>query len=358
METMVVRLCRRLAARGHEVGVCCILERGTLAADLEASGVRVTLVPTPGLATNAWPRRLSRHLLTVAPDVLHIHSGVWMKAAMAGRLSRTPLIIYTAHGLLDVEPWHYKYLDLAGSILTDRVVAVSEHLRKRLVDRGIPPAKISVIINGIDPAVFHPRQPTGTLRKRLGIGGTTLVVGSVARLESIKNQAMLIRAIALARDAGCDCEVVLVGDGPLRRDLKQQAESLGITDKIHFWGFEADVTRIYPEFDVFALTSVVEGTSISLLEAMASGLCSIATAVGGNVDLLDHGACGELISLDRPDDLAQVITRLAAEPNRRRTLGHRARARIEVQLSEAAMVEHYEHLYRTQRPVFRVPCAE
>jgi glycosyltransferase involved in cell wall biosynthesis len=349
METMVVRLCRRLTARGHQVGVSCILERGALAAGLEASGVRVALVPTPGVVTNLWPRNLSGHLSTVAPDVLHIHSGVWLKAAMAGRRSRTPLIIYTAHGLVDVEPWHYKYFELAGSILTDRVVAVSEHLRRHLVGRGIPASKISVIINGIHPAAFYPRQPTGTLRKRLGIGETAVVIGTVARLESVKNQAMLLRAIALARDAGSDCEVVLVGDGPLRRDLEQQAESLGIADKTHFWGFEAEVSRIYPEFDVFALTSVVEGTSISLLEAMASGLCCIATAVGGNVDLLDHGACGELVSLDRPDDLARVISRLAAEPDRRRTLGQKARARVETHFSEARMVEHYECLYRNRR---------
>jgi glycosyltransferase involved in cell wall biosynthesis len=348
METLVVRLCRRLAARGHEVGVSCILEPGALAADLEASGVRVALVPTPGLAANAWPRALSRHLAAVAPDVLHIHSGAWLKAAMAGRQSRTPLIIYTAHGLEDVEPLHAKYFERAGALLTHRVVAVSEHLRDVLVDRGVPAAKISVVINGIDTAVFRPTKATGSLREDLGIGETALVVGTVARLESVKNQAMLIRAIALARDAGCDCEVVLVGDGPLRRDLEQQAKSLGIADRTHFWGFEADVTRIYPEFDVFALTSVVEGTSISMLEAMASGLCPVATAVGGNVDLLDHGACGELVPPDRPDDLAQVISRLAAEPDRCHMLGRKARARVETQFSEAAMVEDYERLYRQQ----------
>lgn len=348
METMVVRLCRRLADRGYQVGVSCILEPGALAADLEAFGIRVALVPTPGLFTNAWPRALSQHLAAVAPDVLHIHSGAWLKGAMAGLQSRIPLIIYTAHGLVDVEPWHHKYFERAGALLTHRVVAVSDHLRNVLVDRGVPAGKISVIINGIDAAVFRPRQTTGALRRRLGIGETPLVVGTVARLESVKNQAMLIRAIALARNAGCDCEVVLVGDGPLRRNLEQQAESLGIADKTHFWGFEADVARIYPEFDVFALTSVVEGTSISLLEAMASGLCSIATAVGGNIDVLDHGACGELVPLNRPDDLAHVISRLAAEPDRCRTLGHNARARVKARFSEAAMVEHYERLYRQQ----------
>ena len=135
MQTLVVRLSRRLAARGHRVGVSCIVERGALAARAEAAGVRVALVPTPGLATNLWPRAHSRHLARLAPDVVHIHTGAWLKGAMAGLASQVPRVVYTAHGLDDVEAWYDRYFERAGSMLTHHVVAVSQHLRRHLLPR-------------------------------------------------------------------------------------------------------------------------------------------------------------------------------------------------------------------------------
>jgi len=347
METMVARLAARLAARGHDVGVTCILrDLGPLAPRLAEQGVRVSLVPTTGVVTYALPRVLSAHLATHAPDIVHVHSGAWIKGAVAGRQARRPHTIFTAHGLLDPEPWTERWCNRIGAVFTDRIVAVSEHLRAHLIAQGLPAGRIEVIINGIDTDTFRPGPPGGKIRARYGMAPSTLLVGTVARLEGVKNQAMLIDAVAIARAAGTDCEAVLVGSGALQGALEQQARANGIADKVHFWGLEADVAPLYRDFDVFALTSTIEGTSISMMEAMASGACCAATAVGGNVDLLDGGTCGELVPTRQPEELARTLARLAQDPARRRALGTRARARIEFRFSERAMVDAYEALYR------------
>ena len=348
MEVMVARMATKLARRGHDVGVSCIERGGPLVAELTSAGVRVSELAASGLFGNDWLGRIRRHLDSVAPDVLHVHSGGWLKGALAGRSSRVPCVLYTAHGFVDPEPWHERVMNRVALPLTDHVVAVSEHLGRHLSGHGVPHAKLTVIANGIDPEMFQPRTATsaGVLRQRLGIPAERLVIGTVARLVPIKNQAMLIDAVAAARQQGVDCAAVLIGEGPLKDDLQAQAASCGIADRVHFWGLEADVARLYPELDLFSLTSNLEGTSISLLEAMASGVCPIVTAVGGNPAAV--GDAGVLVAAQRPDQMAAAIVELAANAERRRSLGATARQRVEAHFSDDAMITAYEKLYAQQ----------
>lgn len=343
MEVMVARLVRKLAARGHDIGVTCIVERGLLAAELEAAGIRVNLPGAQGLANPGWLMRLGRHLKSVAPDVVHAHSGAWFKSVMAARTAGCSRVVYTAHGFIANEARIEMVLNRIAAPLTSRVVAVSDHLAGVLKARGLAGRDLTIIANGIDVDQFKPGSGAGQIRRRFGIGASTLLIGTVARLEPIKNQAMLIEGIAQARAKGVDCAVVLIGDGGLRGDLTAQAERLGIDHHVHFWGLERNVARLYPELDVFALTSDAEGTSISLLEAMASGVCPVATDVGGNPAVI--GEAGVLVGPRRPDAFARALCDLAAEPAQRATLGAAARARVVVQLSDEAMVDAYERLY-------------
>lgn len=344
MEVMVARLARKLAARGHDVGVTCIVEKGVLAPELEAIGIRVSLPGAQGLVNPAWLMRLAAHMKSLSPEVLHIHSGAWFKGVMAARASGIPRVVYTAHGFIAYEPRIETVLNRIAASLTHRVVSVSDQLADVLKARGLAGRELTIIANGIDLELFKPDGGSGEIRRRLGIAAETLLVGTVARLEPIKNQAMLIDGIALARAKGVDCAVVLIGEGSLRGDLSAQAERLGIGAHVHFWGLERDVARLYPELDVFALTSDAEGTSISLLEAMASGVCPLATAVGGNPAVV--GDAGVLVGAKRPDELAEAIHVLAADPARRRALAKDARARVAAQFSDEAMLDAYEALYR------------
>ena len=343
MEVMVARMARKLARRGHQVGVTCIVERGALAGEVEAAGVRVSEPGAQGLAHPRWLSRLTGHLRRVAPDVVHIHSGAWFKGALAARAARVRTIVYTAHGFISNEAKVETVLNRAAVPLTDRVVAVSEHLAEVLKARRLAGRGLAVITNGIDLELFQPGGGSGEIRHRLGIALKTVIVGTVARLEPIKNQAMLIEGLARARAAGIDCAGVLIGDGSLRADLEAQAARLGVSGQVHFWGMATNVAQLCGELDVFALTSDAEGTSISLLEAMASGVCPLATRVGGNPAVI--GDAGVLVEARRPDQLAAAIGALVLEPTRRLALGHAARARVAARFNDEAMLDAYEAVY-------------
>lgn len=344
MEVMVARLAGKLARRGHSVGVTCIVERGALADEVEAAGVRVSVPGAQGFANPKWLMRLAAHLKAVAPDVAHIHSGAWFKGVLAARQARVPRVVYTAHGFVAHEPAIEKVLNRLAVPLTHAVVSVSEHLADVMRGQGLAGRDLTVIANGIDLDLFKPGGGTGEIRPRLAIPAGRLLIGTVARLEPIKNQAMLIEGVARARERGVNCAVVLIGDGSLRAELETQAQRLGVRADVHFWGLDTNVARLYPELDIFALTSDAEGTSISLLEAMASGVCPVATNVGGNPAVV--GDAGMLVAKGHADELAEAIRSLAADRARRDELAQAARARVAALYSDEAMLDAYERVYR------------
>jgi sugar transferase (PEP-CTERM/EpsH1 system associated) len=346
METVTARLAMQLAAAGHTVGVTCLLDEGPLASELRAAGHRVAVVPAPGLRTNVMPVQLAAWLRSEQPDVVHAHSGTWLKAARAARLAGVRRVVFTEHGLNDVEPWYNLVVKRCGGWLTDCVVAVSEPLRHYLVERvGIPESKIVVIPNGVDTDRFSPGPAHGDLRARLGLGSKP-VIGHVARLAPVKNQPLLVDALARVRERVPEAQLVIVGDGPEREALQAHIQARGLEESVHLAGEARDVPAILREFDVFALPSKAEGTSMSVLEAMASGIPVVASAVGGTPDLLDHGRCGVLVEPNDVDALAVALADVLLAPDRRRVLAAAARTRVVQDFDEAAVARRYEGLYR------------
>ncbi len=347
MEVMVERMARKLIRRGHSVGITCITERGPTADEVEASGVRVSEVGAQGLVHPRWLKRLNAHFRALDPDVVHVHSGSWFKGAIAAKCAGVPLVVYTAHGFVSVSQASETVLNRLAVKATDRVVSVSVDLADHLRAHRIAGPRLAIIENGIDLDLFRPNAAMGDIRQRLGIAAQTPIVGTVARHEPIKNIAMTIEGIAMARQRGAACVGVLVGDGSMRAEHEALAVRLGVRGAIHFWGIDTRTVRLYPEFDIFTLTSDAEGTSISLLEAMASGVAPIATRVGGNPALVGEASegAGLMVEARRPDQLADAICALVADPERRRKMGAAARARVAANFSDEIMLDAYEALY-------------
>ncbi len=346
MEMVTVRLAIGLAGRGHRVSVACIEDSGPLAPALEAAGIEVRVVPARGLSTLVWAPALIAFLAERRLDVVHTHSGTWLKGAQAARAARVPAVIHTEHGLLDQEPWYSRVLKQQAGARTSTVVAVSNPLRQYLIDVArLPASKISTIPNGIDTAVFAPGASEA--RARLpdrGVG--RLVIGCVARFEPVKNHELLLRAFCDAYRVHNELLLVLVGDGTLRPSLEELAGKLGIAEAVAFVGDQEDTAPWYRAFDAFALSSHAEGTSMSILEAMASACAVLATDVGGNAALLAGQECGRLVPPGDRTALASAILDVAASPELRQRLGTSARDRANRHYSQRAMVERYEALYR------------
>ncbi|WP_210322513.1 glycosyltransferase family 4 protein [Aminobacter carboxidus] len=348
METLTCNLALGLALRDHAVGVTCLQSMGgPLALKLRDAGIEAKLVPCPGVRSNFLPDPLLKsHFASRSPDVVHTHNGVWNKAAVAARAAKVPAVVNTLHGFALGEPWYYDGLRWWASRYTDHIAAVSGPLRDHLIASSkVAPAKIHVLPNGIDTLRFAPGNASGSLRRRLGVSGTTPLVGCIARLDPVKNHAALISAFAKVSTFCPDAHLAIIGDGSLRQALEHQARDAGLGDTIHFTGEIADTSALYRDLDVFALSSLYEGTSISILEALASGTPVVATNVGGNCALLDGGRCGLLVPSGDTHALAEAIASILLNAALGERLAADGRAWTTENFSLEAMVGKYERLY-------------
>ena len=351
LEMVVANLTRNLAASGHDVGVTCIQRRGELGERLADEGYRVSLVPTPGIMTNFRPVELARAFRQRRPDVVHVHSGAWLKAARAANACGIPTV-YTLHGIWPDRPWFLPYYSRFAMRYTHTVVTVSDFLRSHLIeDVRLPTQRIRVIPNGIDTNAFSPGPRTGLVRQRFGLAEQTVVIGTVARLHPVKNQALMVEAFARVHADWPDTALVFVGTGPLKDSLSAIAADLGIQDAVHFFGATADAPAVYRDLDIFCLSSITEGTSISALESMASGVYVVLSAVGGNPRLLAGGTLGRLT--DPPNDpgvLAAALLEGVRDGDLRRRTAARARQAVvdhySLDLSTARYVETYRDAVR------------
>ncbi|HUG01413.1 MAG TPA: glycosyltransferase [Longimicrobiales bacterium] len=348
LERVVAELGRTLDPATFDLSVLSLGGGGTMAEAASSSRLRVRVPSPQGRLSLLRPAALAADLRRLGPDIVHSHSGVWLKAAYAARLAGVPGIVHTDHGRPHPDRLTARIADRFGARLTDRVIAVSpplaEYLSRRIVGGG---RTVQVICNGVDTDRFVPGDPAA-IRGRLGIPLDGLVVGSVGRLEPVKAYDSLIRAFGMANEAlGEPVHLVLVGDGSQHARLLDTARAASYAERIHLVGRQDAVPEWLAGFDIFALTSLSEGTSMSLLEAMACACCPVVTAVGGTPDVLGPALAHRLV---RPGDDAAFGRALAdalLDRARRERDMKRARDRVVEAYALQAMADAYEKVYRS-----------
>jgi glycosyltransferase involved in cell wall biosynthesis len=241
---------------------------------------------------------------------------------------------------------------MIGARMTDRIVAVSAPLAEYLATSlHVPQGRISVIRNGIHLPAAQDAGERLAGRAQLGIAPNARVIGSVGRLDPVKAYDRLISAFSEVRQrsdvAGGPLMLVLVGDGPEQDRLRRHAEALGLGDSVRFLGWRKDVPRLLALMDIFVLSSDSEGTSLSLLEAMASGVAAVATAVGGTPDVFGPDGAGQLVPPGDTAALASALADLLRDADRRRELAGKGRAWVELHYSFEAMAAAYQRLYES-----------
>jgi sugar transferase (PEP-CTERM/EpsH1 system associated) len=230
-------------------------------------------------------------------------------------------------------------------------VALSGHLRDYLVDGvGIAARRVERICNGVDTERFSPRRtPVSQLAECPFVGSDLRLIGTVGRLQAVKDQVNLARAFALltARnpDAKATARLVVVGDGPLRREVEEILQGSGVRELAWLPGERADVPDVLRALDLFVLPSLAEGISNSILEAMSTGLPVVATDVGGNCELVQHGVTGRLVPAADPVALADALLAYLRDPATAREHGAAGRGRAEREFSLHRMIADYDHLY-------------
>lgn len=348
MERLIAEMARHADHQRFEVHILALGYLGHFAEGLEEVA-ELHLAPPQSRLSMLRPHALAGALRGIAPDVVHTHGGVWYKTARAARIAGVPRMVHTDHGRRSPDPWSDRAIARMASSYTDVVVAVSGTLAGQLRRIVRHPERVTVVENGVDTALYAPRCDDGALRRELGIAPGQPVLGSVGRLEPIKGYEVMVSAVAhLLREwpgAGAPPVAVVVGDGSERAALEQQARALGVSDAIRFVGWRTDVQEALRAYTAFTMSSHSEGTSVSLLEALASGLCPVVTRVGGNAAVLGDELAHRLVPPDDPAALAAAWRDALHDPERRQRDAAAARARVASSFSLESMVRRYESLY-------------
>jgi glycosyltransferase involved in cell wall biosynthesis len=251
------------------------------------------------------------------PDIIQTHnnkSHLLVKLLPALRIHRLWFAFHHGDAYTDFKQRVYNQVDRVTLRSADRVVSVCEAFAPRLVACGVKPERIRILHNAALPMPPTSDSQRAQLRDQLGIGSGEAVILSIARLSREKGHADLLRALARLRSISREWKLVLLGTGPERDALGQLARALGISERLRFAGFHADVRPFYAIADVFALTSHSEGSSNVLLEAMTAKVPIVATRVGGNPEIVLDEKTGLLVSVADSQTLASAIARLLEEP--------------------------------------------
>jgi sugar transferase (PEP-CTERM/EpsH1 system associated) len=337
-EVVILSLAERANRSLFAPRVLCLQGAGELAPRFEALGIPVEVLKRPaGSGSFGMLTAMRAYLRERRPAILHTHNPTPHQYGSIARLTAdVPVLVHTKHGRNRLLSTKGLWLERFAGRVTDAVVPVSLDAADvaRTIEH-VPANRIRVIRNGVDVRDYTPvHRESGKWN-----------VVHVARLDYVKDQATLLRAARLVRDRESTFQLDIVGDGNERENLERLAASLGLSDTVHFHGFQPDVRPFLYAADAFVLSSFSEGIALTLLEAMAAGLPVVATDVGGNREVVIPGETGYLVPTGDPVALARALIELLGNRERVARFGRAGRARVEAEFRLDKTVAAYESLY-------------
>lgn len=349
-ERLVIELCRRLAGDVETV-VCCLDEPGEWAQQVTDLNIPVvSLARQPGFHPSLSVR-LAEVLKAHDIDVVHCHHySPYVYGVIAALLQPTVRVVFTEHGRLHgagISPKR-RLVNPVLSRWPARIFAVSAALKQDMVAEGFPERSIEVLYNGIELGGRPRSAERAAVRAELGLPADALVVGTVARLDPVKNLGALLEARATLRGRFPQSRIVIAGEGPERQALQERARALDVEGAVQFVGYRTDVRALMAAFDIYINCSTYEGVSLTILEAMATTLPVVASNVGGNPEVVIDQETGLLVA-ERPHALAGAIATLAINPTLRQTMGDAGRWRVKRHFTIERMVSDYAAAYRVPK---------
>lgn len=354
LENGIVNLINHMPSEAYRHAVISLTEITDFRQRIVRDDVQfIALEKPPGHALWIYPQ-LFGLFRKLRPAIVHSRNLSALEVVVPAWAARVPVRIHGEHGR-DVGDLHgtskkYQWLRRIYRPFVTYYIALSRDLEHYLMASvGLPKGRVMQIYNGVDTQCFH---PAGTRQPIAGCpfnAPSCWLVGTVGRMQTVKDQTTLVRAFIHAVDIAPELKeslrLVMIGDGPLRAQSQALLERAGLLELAWMPGERSDVPEILRGLDCFVLPSLAEGISNTILEAMASGLPVIATAVGGNSELIDAGRSGELVPAGDVEGMAQRIVAYARDRGLARKAGQAGRVAVERQYSLAAMVRQYQGLY-------------
>ena len=360
LENGLVMLINNMPAERYRHVIICLEHATAFRERIRRKDVEIHEIhkePGKGLAAYG---RVWRLLQRVRPDIVHTRNLPTVDMLAPARLAGVRTLVHSEHGVDAAElagvPLRYKMLRRLSGLVVSRYVAVSKGLAHWMsAEIRLSREKIAVIYNGVDSEVFRPRGEADTPRPGVlppdFAPPGAFVVGTIGRLEEVKDQTTLVRAFLRALEQRPSLRetlrLIVIGEGSLRAEMESLLEGAGAKPLAWMPGFRDDAPELYRAFDLFVLPSRREGTSNTILEAMASGLPVVATDVGGNPDLVTPEETGSLVPTEDPEALAGAILRYLDNRALAAAHGRAGRDKILRAFSIDAMVRGYGELYET-----------
>ena len=329
-----------------EPHVACFREGGFRAGELERAGVAVLPLHVRSLVSRsalAGARRLGRYVARNGIQVVHAFDvPTVLFAVPVARLYRVPVVLSSQRAHRALTPGLTRHLLRLTDRLVDGIVVNSKAVARELAaEDGVPPRLLHLAYNGIDSARFRP----GGFRAALPWAEPRLVIGVACALRPEKGLGTLLEAFACLRRSFSEARLLIVGSGPVEGDLRNRAAELGLGATCHFEPAVEEVAPWLRAMDIFVLPSLSEALSNSLMEAMACGCCAVASAVGGNPELVENGKTGLLFPAGDTAALAAALESLTARPALRSQLAEAGAAFIRGGFSRAGAAGRMGQLY-------------
>ncbi len=348
MEKVIQNLCRFLDEKRFNVTLCCLTKKGEFADELEAEGHRVYLC-SQKTRLNKYIRGLEVGSILGREQIhiLHSHNTqAFLDGFLGTRLAKTPVFLHTDHVREFPDKFRYAVAERIASHFVDEIVAVSHRLKDDLIKyEKIPPQKLTIIHNGTDFCPCKNAETIRALRDEFNVEPKEKIVGCIARMRKQKGYELFLKAAALVINNTRNTKFLIVGDGEEYNRLLNLSIQLGINSRVCFTGPRTDIERVLSIFDIFLLTSHYEGMPVCLLEAMASSIPVVATAVGGVPEVIQDGVSGYLVNSRDPQQIAGRIVTLLSNDNLRIRMGENGLRIYRSRFTVERMIANYTTLY-------------
>lgn len=358
----VVLVTAGLRQRGYETRLVVGREsktEGNMYYLAERYGVTPLVLPELGRAIHPMDdavafMKIFRLIREFRPDIVHTHTAkASVLGCIAARLLGVPVVIHTFHGHVfhsyfgNLRSFLFRVIERVLALWTTRIIAISDNVKQDLMLYHIaPPEKIAVVPLGLDlDHLLQVGRHKGTFRAELGLASDQKLVGIVGRMVGVKNLELAVRAAEKVIAYLPKTHFVFVGDGEDRSKIEQRIARLRLTQHFSLVGWRQELTEIYSDCDVVLNTSLNEGTPVALIEAMAAGIPTVATNVGGTANVVVHDTTGLLCPSGDADALAEALIRILSDARHAREMGRCGRERVRQRFSKERLMDDLDRLY-------------
>jgi len=349
LEKVVLTLATEQQKQGHKAVIVCLDKIGTLGESLSAKGITILCLKRKQSRLDInTVSKLRKILKENKIDIIHTHN---VEANIYGMLSSILLSniksIHTQHGIPDNFSFIKQvYMNISGRML-GRFISVSDSAAQHAVkNHWVNKKKTEVIINGIDTDDFITGgSDKNTLRDKYNIPRNALILVTVSRIEAVKDHATMIEQFSIAASNKQYLHLIIVGDGSLKNNIEKLVDQKSLRSFVTLTGMQTGVKDYLQLADIFIMTSISEGISISLLEAMSTGLIPLVTPVGGNTQIVAEHESGYFIDITAPDSLKKTINTIETSDTLRQEISDNARKKVIENFSKDVMIEKYMQHY-------------